>query len=161
VVGANRYRNPDDDVPADFEARRTPYYQALNLPLEADRFIADVQTEMRQALHTLDAGLPTNALVRIGLKRAGWITVTPLDAQPDPPNLTTLKAEITATWPMTSLLDMVKEADLRLHFTEALRSPSAYETMDRAVLQPRLLLCLHGIGTNAGLQRMNARLPLL
>ena len=60
VVGANRYRNPDDDVPADFEAQRTPYYQALNLPLEADRFIADLQAEMRQALHTLDAGLPTN-----------------------------------------------------------------------------------------------------
>ena len=72
VIGANRYRNPDDDVPADFEAQRTPYYRALNLPLEADRFIADVQAEMRQALHTLDAGLPTNALVRIGLKaRAG------------------------------------------------------------------------------------------
>src|SRR3954453_6644770 len=55
---------------------------------------------------------------------------------------------------MTSLLDMVKEADLRLYFTDALKSPTAYETLDRAVLQPRLLLCLHGIGTNAGLQRM-------
>ncbi|MFO0949702.1 MAG: Tn3 family transposase [Isosphaeraceae bacterium] len=154
VVGANRYRNPDDDVPADFEAQRTPYYQALNLPLEAGRFIADLQAEMRQALHTLNAGLPTNSLVRIGVKRAGWITVTPLDAQPDPPNLTALKAEVAATWPMTSLLDMVKEADLRLNFTEALKSPTAYETLDRAALQPRLLLCLHGIGTNAGLQRM-------
>lgn len=154
VVGADRYRNPDDDVPADFEAQRTPYYRALNLPLEADRFIADLQAEMRQVLHTLDAGLPTNALVRIGQKRAGWITVTPLDAQPDPPNLTALKAEVAATWPMTSLLDMIKEADLRLQFTEALKSPTAYETLDRAVLRPRLLLCLHGIGTNAGLQRM-------
>jgi len=48
-----------------------------------------------------------------------------------------------------------------LHFTEALKSPTAYETLDRAVPQPRLLCCLHGIGTNAGLQRMNARLPLL
>jgi hypothetical protein len=28
--------------------------------------------------------------------------------------------------------------------------------MDREVLRPRLLLCLHGIGTNTGLQRMNA-----
>ena len=148
-------------MPADFESQRTPYYQALNLPLEADRFIAAIQAEMRQALHVLDAGLPANALVRIGQKREGWITVTPLDAQPDPPNLTALKTVVTATWPMTSLLDMVKEADLRLHFTEALKSPTAYETLDRAVLQPRLLLCLHGIGTNAGLQRMNARLPLL
>ncbi len=24
VVGANRYRNPNDDVPADFETQRTP-----------------------------------------------------------------------------------------------------------------------------------------
>jgi TnpA family transposase len=157
VVGANRYRNPDDDVPADFESQRTAYYQALNLPPEPDRFIADLQGEMREALHTLDAGLPANRLVRIGQKSEGWITVTPLEAQPEPPNLTALKAEITATWPMTSLLDMVKEADLRLKFTEVLKSPTAYETLDRTVLQPRLLLCLHGIGTNAGLQRVSGR----
>src|SRR3954451_10883172 len=56
VVGANRYRNTDDDVPADLETRRTPYYQAWGLPLEADRFIADIQAEMRRSLHTLDAG---------------------------------------------------------------------------------------------------------
>ena len=154
VVGANRYRNPDEDLPADFEAQRALYYQALNLPLNADHFIADLQAEMREALRILDAGLPTNPSVRIGSKGGGWITLTPLDAQPEPPNLTALKAEITATWPMTSLLDMVKEADLRLGFTDALKSPTAYETLDRSVLQPRLLLCLHGLGTNAGLQRM-------
>lgn len=35
VTGANRYRNPDEDLPADFEARRTSYYQALNLPVDS------------------------------------------------------------------------------------------------------------------------------
>jgi len=50
---------------------------------------------------------------------------------------------------MTSLLDMLKETDLRLNFTDTLRSPTAYESLDRALLRPRLLLCLHGIGTNA------------
>ena len=157
VVGANRRRNPDDDLPADFESQRSSYYQELRLPLEPERFLTDLQAEMRAALHALDAGLPANRLVRIGQKRDDWITVTPFDPQPEPPNLAALKAEITATWPMTSLLDMVKEADLRLHFTEALKSPTAYETLDRAVLQPRLLLCLHGLGTNAGLQRMAGR----
>jgi TnpA family transposase len=49
---------------------------------------------------------------------------------------------------------MVKETDLRLNFTDVLRSPTAYEALGRDVLQPRLLLCLHGLGTNAGLQRM-------
>ncbi|MEO8127781.1 MAG: Tn3 family transposase [Bryobacteraceae bacterium] len=155
VAGANRYRNPDEDLPADFEAQRAPYYQALNLPVEADRFIADLQAEMRAALQTLDAGLPNNSSVRISRKHGGsWITLTPFDAQPEPPNLTALKAEITATWPMTSLLDMEKETDLRLGFTDALKSPTAYESLDRSILQPRLLLCLHGLGTNTGLQRM-------
>ena len=74
VTGANRYRNPDEDLPADFEAQRTPYYQALNLPLEPDRFIADLQAEMRDALQTLDAGLPSNPHVRISRKHgSSWI----------------------------------------------------------------------------------------
>jgi hypothetical protein len=47
VVGANRYRNPDEDLPADFEANRDEYYKALNLPLDADRFITELQDEMR------------------------------------------------------------------------------------------------------------------
>jgi hypothetical protein len=57
---------------------------------------------------------------------------------------------------MTSLLDILKETDLRLNFSDALRSVTSYENLERAVLRPRLLLCLHGIGTNTGLQRMNA-----
>jgi len=156
VVGANRYRNPDEDLPADFEAQRTPYYEALKLPLNADRFIADLQAEMREALHILDAGMPHNRRVRIDRKRGkdGWITVTPFDPLPEAPNLTAVKIETVATWPMTSLLDMLKEADLRLNFTDVLKSVTAYETFDRAVLRPRLLLCLNGLGTNAGFQRM-------
>ena len=87
---------------------------------------------MREALQRCDAGLPTNPLVRIGAKGGRLDHADAADAQPDPPNLTALKAELTATWPMTSLLDMVKEADLRLGFTDALKSPTAYETLDRA-----------------------------
>lgn len=154
VVGANRYRNPDEDLPAEFDQNREDYYQALDLPLDADCFIAALQSEMREALATFDTGLKKNPHVRLSTKGGGWITLTPLNAQPDPPNLMALKTELNTIWPMTSLLDMVKETDLRLGFTDALKSPTAYETMDRSVLQPRLLLCLHGIGTNAGLQRM-------
>ncbi len=154
VVGADRYRNPDDDLPSDFDAQQEQYYQALDLPLDPGQFIAKLQNEMRLALQTLDDGLPSNPLVRVTPKKGGQITVTPFEPQPEPPNLTAIKTEITGTWPMTSLLDMVKEADLRLNFTDALKSPTAYESLDRSVLRPRLLLCLHGIGTNAGLQRM-------
>ena len=63
---------------------------------------------------------------------------------------------MTPQWPMTSLLDMLKETDFRVGFTDTFKSPTAWETMDRVALQPRLLLCLYGLGTNAGLKRMNA-----
>jgi hypothetical protein len=31
VVGANRFRNPDDDLPTDFEQNRATYYQGVTL----------------------------------------------------------------------------------------------------------------------------------
>ncbi len=156
VVGADRYRNPDEDLPADFAERRAPYYEALGLPLDAEAFIAGLQTEMRAGLSRLDTGLPRNPHVRITSRRGGWITVSPLRARPDPESIEALKAEVTATWPMTGLLDIVKEADLRLGFTDVLGSPTAYETLDRGELRPRLLLCLYGLGTNTGLRRLDA-----
>ena len=55
---------------------------------------------------------------------------------------------------MTALLDMAKESNLRLGFTDAFKSPTSHEGLARSALRPRLLLCLHGLGTNAGLQRM-------
>jgi TnpA family transposase len=64
-------------------------------------------------------------------------------------NLTALKTEVTATWPMTSLLDMAKEADPRLHITEALKSATAYETLDRSVPRPRVLPAIWGEGSTA------------
>ena len=39
VEGARRYRNPDDDLPQDFETKREQYYQELQQPLEAAPFI--------------------------------------------------------------------------------------------------------------------------
>jgi TnpA family transposase len=158
VDGANRYRDPDDDLPKDFETQRTSYYQALHLPLDAEQFIASVQADLREALATLDAGLQYNPWVRISPKGGGRITITPLVPQPDPANLTALKGELTTTWPMTSLLDIIKESDLRLKFTDTFKSQTSYESMGREILQPRLLLCLHGLGTNTGLQRMVAPL---
>ncbi len=156
VAGADRYRDPDDDVPTDFEAQRSVYYAALGLPSDPDVFIAKLRDEMRSELQTFNDGLGRNDAVTISSKAGGWIGLSPLEAQPEPQNVAALKSEVGERWPMTSLLDMLKEADLRLNFTDALRSVTSHENLEREVLRPRLLLCLHGIGTNTGLQRMNA-----
>lgn len=98
VEGANRYRNPDDDLPQDFDAHRAAYYAALQLPTEADQFIADLKQALTTALTTLNADLPTNPPVTIMAK--GRIKVTPLSAQPEPPTLDRLKDELLHRWPM-------------------------------------------------------------
>jgi len=156
VVGADRYRNPDDDLPADFDLQRAAYYEALRQPLDADVFIAELQDEMATALVALDRAMPGNAGVQILPRDNGWIKVSPLDPLPEPQNLARLKGEIGRLWPMTSLLDMLKEADLRVDFTHAFTSGGQREILDPNTLRRRLLLCLYGLGTNTGLKRIAA-----
>lgn len=155
VVGAKRYGNPEEDLPKDFEAQRQVYYQALSQPTDGDAFIASLQQKMTKALEELDLQLSKNSQVKILTKDNGWILVSPLEAQPEPLNLQRLKAELISRWPMTSLLDVLKETDLRVGFTQQFHSVSSRETLEKKTLQRRLLLCLFGLGTNTGLKRIS------
>jgi urease gamma subunit len=83
VVGANRYQNPDEDVPQDFTVQRPTYYAALKLPARAEDFIQQVQQEMRDELAALDRSLPRNGDVEILPKAKGWIKLSPLAPEYD------------------------------------------------------------------------------
>ncbi len=156
VVGANRYRNPDDDLPTDFETKRQVYYQALTLPEDVETFIESLQQQMVSGLERLDKGMPKNKGVAILSKgNKGLIRLSPFDAAPDPINLRQLKGEINRLWHKTSLLDILKETDLRVDFTRNFKSMGTREIFNRETLQKRLLLCLFGMGTNTGLKRIN------
>jgi TnpA family transposase len=94
--------------------------------------------------------------VKILSKKGGWIAVSPFDAKPEPDNIATLKNEIGRRWPMTGLLDVLKETELRVDFTQAFRSPTPRECMEPDVLRRRLLFCLYGLGTNTGMTRISS-----
>ncbi len=157
VVGADRYRNPDDDLPPDFNEQRQTYYAELKQPLDAETFVARERQALTEALAMLNAGMPKNPKVKIG-ERSGkpWITVTPLDPLPTPDGLIQLHAEIRRRWAWTGLLDMLKETDLRVNFTQMFKSATVYEQLPREELQKRLLFCLYAYGTNTGLNRIVA-----
>lgn len=146
VVGANRYRNPDEDLPADFEVRREENYKALNQPLDAESFINSLKQAMREGLERLDTGMSKNQKVRITDKGNGWITLSPLESQAEPVNLSRIKGEMIRRWPMTSLLDILKETDLRISLTEKFKTVANREILDRDTLQKRLILSLYGLG---------------
>ena len=156
VRHASRFRNPDDDLPTDFARKRTTYYEALHLPLDADTYIQRLQADMTTALEQLDQTMPDNPYVRLLPKGGGWISLTPLPHQPQPQHLRLLKAELGTRWSMVELLDILKETDLRVRFTDRIKSPTVREHLDRATIQKRLLLALYGLGTNIGLKRVCA-----
>ncbi|MEO7559878.1 MAG: Tn3 family transposase, partial [Nitrosospira sp.] len=159
VAGADRYRNPEHDLPADFATKRDSYYELLKAPKDGDVFIEQIQGAMRQWLATLNTGLPDNPKVRLRQQGKNLIHLMPLDRQPEPPNTAALKREIGRRWSDVELIDITKEVDLRLNFTAAFRTSGSREALDPALLQRRLLLCLFGIGTNVGLKRIASQQP--
>ncbi|WP_327437542.1 Tn3 family transposase [Sinorhizobium meliloti] len=144
VVGADRYRNPDDDLPKDFAIRRGTYYSGLNLTPDAREFTSAVRAELEREL-----------LWR-GENR---ISITPFKPLPEPKGLDAIKSEIGGRWPMTGLLDVLKEAALDTGLLEAFETSASRVSLSREALDRRLLLCLFGLGTNAGLKRVAGATP--
>jgi hypothetical protein len=107
VVGAVRWRNPDVDLPADFDAHRAGHYERIGQPLDPTEFIDTLRGELSRALGDLDAGLGAGDTggVSIGT-RAGrpWITVPKLAKQTEPANLERLKAAVQTRWGTVDLL---------------------------------------------------------
>ncbi len=155
VVGSRRYRNPEDDLPLDFEERKAIYFEDLGIPMDPKVFTASLRVELTHHLKTFDERISVNPKVKIVTKKDGHkISVTPFEPQTEPENLTTLKGEITQRWPGTGLLDILKETDLRVDFTRFIQSGTERSHMDKGTLRRRILLCLFGMGTNTGIKSM-------
>ncbi|WNZ54047.1 Tn3 family transposase (plasmid) [Microbulbifer sp. MKSA007] len=154
VVGADRYRNPDEDLPKDFSERRETYYEELRLTRDAEAFVAEVKTTLEDELRQLNAWLPTNDKVRLRWGGKNRISVSPFEPASEPKGLIALKAEITRRWPMTGLLDALKEAALGTGYLDRFETAATREVLAPDIRDQRLLLCLYGLGTNAGLKRI-------
>ncbi|MES0864796.1 Tn3 family transposase, partial [Ruegeria sp. SCPT10] len=159
VEGADRYRNPDDDLPKDFSEMRAAYYAGLKLTQDAREFSGLVREQLEHELRELNAALSSNDMVRLRWSGENRICVTPFAPVPEPRGLLSLKAEIGRRWPMTGLLDALKETALDTGFLNAFETSASREALDRKVKDQRLLLCLYGLGTNAGLKRVAAGVP--
>jgi hypothetical protein len=153
VEGADRWRNPDQDLPADFEERRSEHYAALRKPLDPTAFIDQLRDELRTELAALDGQLPGLDWVAIGDRgKQGPIKLTPLEAAPEPRNLRALKTEIRARWGTVPLIDRLKEAVLRTGCLDHVTGTAGRGDLEREVLAERLLLVVCAYGTNTGIR---------
>lgn len=159
IVGANRYRNPDEDLPDNFEQFRDEYYEILKLPKDPKVFIDQLKHDLEIELNKFNKNILRNKKVKILEKNNGWINLTPLEEQDEPKNLKLIQNEIFKRWKQTSLLDILKETDLRVNFTEEFTTSATKKYLDKNILQRRLLSCLFSMGTNTGLSRVSSIIP--
>jgi len=156
VVGADRWRNPDEDLPADFAARRAENYRELRKPLDPAVFVEELREQMRTELAALNEQLPRLGWVDIAERRTGAIRLTPLPAQPEPRNLRRVKAEVLRRWGSVPLVDMLKEAVLRTGCLGTVTSVATGGSIPPGVLAERLLLAIYAYGTNTGIKAVAA-----
>ena len=69
VRGAHRFRNPDEDLPQDFNVRHAEYYAVLEQLREGRVFVEDLGRKMEVALSAFDANLLTNTKVKITTRK--------------------------------------------------------------------------------------------
>lgn len=159
VVGARRWRDPEGDLPRDFEENRIFHYGSLGQPLDPAPFVGRLKERLATALSAFDAALAagTTGGVRVVTRRGEpWIAVPKLDKLEEPENLSALKGEIRRRWGTVDLLEILKEADFLTGFTEEFASVASRQVIPRDVLRKRLLLVLFALGTNVGIRQIVA-----
>lgn len=152
---SQQYRNPEEDLPRDFEENRDYYCELLGQPTKASNFVASLKRKLTQHLHAFNTSLPANKQVQILKKPLGHIKVAKLKEQAPPVVLEKIKSAVFKRWPNTSLLDILKETDLFVDLLGAFTPSGSRDGLDKDTLRKRLLLCILGYGTNTGLKNIS------
>lgn len=157
LEGSLKYRNPEYDVPEDFDNNKDYYYNIINQSLSAQEFVDTLKTKLSKAIRDFDNNFSKNEYVKIvKRKNKPWIKLSPVPEQPKPQNLDKLKNDISSKWNTINLLDILKEVDLRENFTSCFKSVGNREVIPQEEIQKRLILSLFAIGTNTGLTSMSS-----
>jgi TnpA family transposase len=160
VEGSYAFRNPSQDLPADWhhEEQRTAYYRALPPPVEVTSFLDPLRARLTTALTQFNRDLPSNPYVHLYAPAAHeerrLFAVERLTAQPEPQSLDRIKDLINQRYGLLDLLDMFVEADRLAGFTQCFTHSGTKEVRSRETLRPLLLLGLFAEGTNTGIKRV-------
>ena len=159
IEGSFKHKNPDEDLPNNFEDNKEEYFDELSLPIDGDIFIEQLKQKLTGALTTLNDTIPKNPKVRISTQNGGRIIVTPLTPQAESKNVGFIKKNLQEKWEGTNLIDMFKEVDLENQFTHDFISYGQKTYLKPTEISERILLTIYGMGTNVGLKHMCAGNP--
>lgn len=150
-----KHSDPENDFPKDFYRRKNYYCNLLNLHKNGQTQLNKIRKELKEVTKTLNDTINSNIKVRIGKKKGKiHIFITPHEVQQEPENLAIIKQNIFDKWGNLSLLDILKESDLRIGLTTEIIDIADKTTMDTELLRQKLLLCIYSIATNTDFKRV-------
>lgn len=159
VEGAYRFRNPDKDLPGDWQRQRIEFYEKHGFPLEAKEFLQPIREQMYSALEDFHRFLGGRRDVYIhypGGGQRGVFHVPRIPKQPEPLLLGEIKDRVLDRWGILDLLDILVEADRQVNFAGFFQSSGQRHVLSPEEAQRRLLLVLFSLGTNLGIKRIHS-----
>ncbi len=112
VEGAYRYRNPDQDLPADWLQNRSNYFRKLSIPEKPSEFIEPIRAEMIAGLEAANRYLSKKREVYIyhpGGGEKGLIRIPRIQKQPERTTIQEIKERVIKKWGILDLLDILIE----------------------------------------------------
>ena len=158
VEGAYLYRNPDLDLPQDWDLRQIEYCAKLDIPQTPEAFIEPVRKEMLDCLASTNDFFGRKRDVYIyypGGGKKGLFRIPKIQARPERPVLQEIKNRVVAQWGVLDLLDVLVEADRQVDFTRFFHSSGQRQVLRPDEAKERLLLSLFAFATNIGLKRVH------
>ena len=160
VEGSYAFRNPNDDLPGDWndEQRRALHYRDLGTPLDVQSFVRLLRARMSTGLQEFNWVLPELGHLRVFRSNKkedrGLWALARLEPQPEPQSLGIIKEKIGVRYGMLDLLEVFVEADRLVGFTRFFTHSGTKEVRSREALRPLLILDLFGEATNMGIKRV-------
>jgi len=159
VEGAYRYRNPDQDLPADWSQNRSNYFRKLNIPEKPGAFIEPIRAEMIAGLEAANRYLSKKREVFIyhpGGGEKGLIRIPRIQKQPERTTIQEIKERVIKKWGILDLLDILIEADRQIDFLRFFYTSGQRQVLSQMAARERLILNLFSLGTNTELKRLHA-----
>ncbi|MBF0398926.1 MAG: Tn3 family transposase, partial [Desulfobacterales bacterium] len=161
VEGAYFYRNPDTDLPQDWNDRRIEYCNKFKIPEKAEDFIEPIRKEMTKILNDTNDFFAKKQdndvyIYYPGGGEKGLFRIPKIEARPERPILKDIKSEIIKQWGMIDLMDVLVEADRQVNILKFFHTTGQRQILKQEDARERLMLSLFGIGTNLGLRRIHS-----
>ena len=157
IKNAYLYRDPENDLPQDFDSIRKDYYNLLNQSISEKSFTTKLKKALTKNLNQFNKSIISSKYVSITRKsNKSHIKLEKLRKQNEPQQLNKIKKEVTQKWSNTSLLDVLKEAEVLTDFINEFYYSGDKEILDKEIVKQRLLLAILGYGTNTGLKSVSA-----